>query len=121
MSNGMSSGGGSRGNTIGGDRNNNMNMANNGLVQAKSRERVIRPSNQQPDWKRIQDRIRDYSSNLPYPDEEGVLHLYQGSDFDFCDEFVNTIRYGQEFYAGMIVQNFVPGMDSFFVDLIKVF
>jgi len=75
----------------------------------------------QPDWQHILERIETYAQGFPPPDEEGIVHLQQGMHFIFCDQFVNTIRYGAELFQGMIVRNFIDCPNGFFNELFKVY
>uniref|UniRef100_A0A183BZA5 Guanine nucleotide-binding protein subunit alpha n=1 Tax=Globodera pallida TaxID=36090 RepID=A0A183BZA5_GLOPA len=65
-------------------------------------------------------RINSYVLMLPAPGpEDGILFLKQGTDFNFCKQFVETIQYGADFFKGMIVKNFTVFERGFFNILFK--
>uniref|UniRef100_A0A914I5H2 Uncharacterized protein n=1 Tax=Globodera rostochiensis TaxID=31243 RepID=A0A914I5H2_GLORO len=67
-------------------------------------------------------RINSYVLMLPAPGpEEGILFLKQGIDFSFCEQFVETIQYGADFFKGIVVKNFTVFETGFFNILFKHF
>lgn len=95
----------------------NSNSSHNIMASSSARKN----EQPQPDWQHILERIETYAQGFPPIDEEGIVHLQQGMHFIFCDQFVNTIRYGAELFHGMIVRNFIDCPNGFFNELFKVY